>query len=128
MENNTVSINGNDCKVTAASENTISCTVAPYNAARTALLSTTASTQKNGYFSGSGLKYARYGVSSSTSMDQFVAAVRSEDTTILGTPREVGVRGQLKEGNAYGSNYGQVFKGYFTAPADGTYVFRGVAD
>lgn len=93
MENNTVSINGNDCKVTAASDNTISCTVAPYNAARTALLSTTASTQKNGYFSGAGLKYARYGVSGSTSMDQFVAAVRGEDTTILGTPREVGVRG-----------------------------------
>lgn len=28
----------------------------------------------------------------------------------------------------YGSNYGQTWNGYFTAPVSGTYVFRGIAD
>jgi hypothetical protein len=30
-------------------------------------------------------------------------------------------------GYYYGSNYGESFTGYFTAPATGTYTFRGVA-
>lgn len=34
----------------------------------------------------------------------------------------------LKEGDVYGSNYGQTWNGYFTAPVSGTYVFRGIAD
>jgi hypothetical protein len=34
----------------------------------------------------------------------------------------------MREADLYGSNYAQTWKGYFTAPATGTYTFRGIAD
>jgi hypothetical protein len=34
----------------------------------------------------------------------------------------------LREGDVYGSNYAQIWKGYFTAPVSGEYTFRGIAD
>jgi hypothetical protein len=34
----------------------------------------------------------------------------------------------MREGDVYGANYAQVWKGYFTAPVSGVYTFRGLAD
>lgn len=127
--NNTVSVDGNDCKVTSSSENTISCTINNRDSSKTSKLSTTSSSQQQGYFSGAGLKYTRYGAIGSTSLTDFAQAVRIGNTTYLGDPLESGIRAELKEGDAYGGGkYGQVWSGYFTAPADGLYIFRGVSD
>ena len=46
----------------------------------------------------------------------------------MGTPQEIGFRADIREGDYYGESYGQVWKGYFTAPSDGDYTFRGVSD
>jgi hypothetical protein len=62
------------------------------------------------------------------SLSPFVAAVRGNNATFLGTPQETGFRSELKEGDLYGSNYGQSWSGYFTAPVAGVYTFRGTAD
>ncbi len=86
-KNNSVSVNGNDCKVTSSSENTITCTLDKYDSTKTAKLTTTSSSQQNGYFSGAGLKYTRYGALASNSMDDFVDAVRISNATFLGTPQ-----------------------------------------
>jgi len=61
-------------------------------------------------------------------MDSFVAAVRGQNSTFLGTPAETGFRAEIKEGDTYLGGYGQSWNGYFTAPKTGTYVFRGIAD
>jgi hypothetical protein len=94
------------------------------------LPATNSSAQQNGYFAGAGLKYTRYAsLHSYTSIDSFVAAVRGQNGTFLGTPVETGFRAELKEGNTNGASpYGQTWNGYFTAPANGTYVFRGISD
>jgi hypothetical protein len=127
--NNTVTVDGNACEVTSSTENQIQCTVAPRNTSLSSLLSATnSSAQTNGYFSGSGLKYARYGVSGSATMDSFVAAIRANDNATISKVQETGFRAVLKEADVYGSNYGQTWNGYFTAPVSGTYVFRGIAD
>ena len=34
----------------------------------------------------------------------------------------------MESTNVYGTFYGQVFEGYFRAPVDGNYTFRGSAD
>ncbi len=57
-----------------------------------------------------------------------MAAVRSNNSAYLSVLQEKGFRASLKEGNVYGSYYGQTWNGYFTAPTTGTYVFRGIAD
>lgn len=86
--NNSVSVDGNDCKVTSASSNQLKCTVASKDAGKSSLLSTNASSQVSGYFSGAGLAYARYtGSSSIDTMSELVAAVRGADTGALGTPQ-----------------------------------------
>ena len=41
---------------------------------------------------------------------------------------EEGVKAELESTDIYGTYYGQVFKGYFYAPVDGNYTFRGSAD
>lgn len=128
-KNNTVSVNGNDCKVTSSSETAISCTINTYDSSKSAKLPTNSSSQQKGFFSGAGLKYTRYGNIATSSLVDFAKAVRIGNSSILGTPQEVGVRAELKEGDVYGPNeYAQAWSGYFTAPADGTYTFRGVAD
>jgi hypothetical protein len=61
IKNNTVTVEGNDCKVTLAEDKKIECTLAAKDAGQTTLLSTnTSASQLNGYISGAGLKYARY--------------------------------------------------------------------
>jgi hypothetical protein len=128
-ENNTVTIDGNPCVVNSSSENQIQCTVAPRNLTLSSLLpATNSSAQVNGYFAGSGLNYARYSVPSNANPTVFASAVRAQNSTYLGAPLEIGFRGELKEGDVYGSYYGQAWNGYFTAPTTGTYVFRGTAD
>lgn len=92
------------------------------------LTASNSSTQTNGYFGGSGLNYARYTVSGSATINSFVTAVRTQDNTYLSNVQESGFRAELKEGDVYGSYYGQTWNGYFTAPVSGTYVFRGIAD
>jgi len=46
----------------------------------------------------------------------------------LGTPQEIGFRTDIREGDYLGEYYGQVWKGYFTAPVSGEYTFRGNSD
>lgn len=85
--NNSVSVDGNDCKVTSASSDQLKCTVANKDPAKSSLLSTNASSQVSGYFSGAGLTYARYPISTAIdTMAEFVPAVRGANTSALGTP------------------------------------------
>lgn len=115
--------------MTASTETQLSCTVAPKNPALSSLLTASnSSAQQNGYFAGAGLNYVRYSLPSSADIPTFVTAVRAQNSTYLRTPQEVGLRGELKEGDVYASPYGQTWSGYFTAPANGAYVFRGIAD
>lgn len=75
------------------------------------------------------MKYSRYTTLGSNDLTDFAKAIRLANATFLGTAAEVGVRAELKEGDAYGAGpYGQAWSGYFTAPADGVYTFRGIAD
>ena len=127
--NNSVTVDGNDCKVTSSFNEEIQCTLAPKNNGVSSLLSTNSSGQVSGYFSGAGLKYARYTTSSSiNTIAEFVAAVRSSNTGALGTPSEVGFRADMREANVYTENEAQTWNGYFTAPNTGTYTFRVTAD
>ena len=129
VENNTVSVDGNNCQVTYSTNEEIGCIVAPRDTTLSSKLSTNSTSQQNGYFSGAGLQYARYSVTNPiNNINGFVSALRNSNTTALGTPQEVGFRADLREGDVYGQNYGQTWKGYFTAPVDGNYTFRGIAD
>jgi hypothetical protein len=61
-----------------------------------------------------------------SSLNAFVQSVRAGNP--IGTLQERGFRADLRE-YLYGSQYsGEVWKGYFTAPATGRYTFRGLAD
>jgi hypothetical protein len=103
--------------------------VAKKDAAKTSLLSSNASSQVSGYFSGAGLTYSRYTMTSAIdTMNEFVTAVRGSNSSALGTPQETGFRADLREGNVYEGDYAQTWSGYFTAPATGTYKFKGTAD
>lgn len=128
VANNSVSVDGNNCVVNTVNEQQLTCTLDARDATKSALLTTTSASQANGYFAGAGLKYARYGITGSPSMSTFVTAVRSSDNTFLNKVQETGYRAELKEGDTYGSNYAQTWKGYFTAPVSGSYTFRGLAD
>ena len=100
--NNTVTVDGNDCAVTSSNNNEIKCTLAAKDNALSSKLATDSGSQVNGYFSGAGVKYARYTKSSSIdTFAKFVAAVRSSDTGALGTPKETGFRADLREANVY---------------------------
>jgi hypothetical protein len=90
-QNNSVLIDGNPCSVTYSDIGTIKCTVAPNDPALSTKLTSNSTNQTNAYFSGAGLNYARYSYSSN--LAAFIAAVRSNNITALGTPQEVGFRG-----------------------------------
>lgn len=92
VANNSVSIDGNNCVVNTVTEQQLTCTLDPRDPAKSALLTTASSSQANGYFAGAGLKYARYGITGSPSLSTFVTAVRSSNTTFLGSPQEAGYR------------------------------------
>ena len=127
-QNNTVTVDGNDCKVTSSNNDQIKCTLAPRNTSLSSQLATDSGSQVNGYFSGAGLRYARYTRSSAIdTISKFVTAVRAADTGSLGTPQEEGFRGDIREANVYVDEC-QVWRGYFKAPVTGTYTFRGTAD
>jgi len=126
--NNTVSVDGTNCAVTAVTSGQLSCTVAPRVPGTTTLYTTTSNSQQNGYPSGAGLQYARYNLPTGPTMASFVTASRISNATFLGTPLETAVRADMAEGNFYGTYYGQTWKGYFTAPVSGSYTFRGMAD
>lgn len=128
-KNNTVTVDGNDCSVTSSSNYEIKCTLAAKGSS-SSKLSTNSSSQVNGYFSGAGLKYARYAVTSSIdTLSKFVTAVRAANTAALGTPAEEGYRADLREGNFHVDfKEAQVWRGFFTAPVAGAYTFRGTAD
>lgn len=82
--NNTVQVDGNNCKVTFSDEGSIQCILDPKSTTLSTKLSSTSSSQTNGYVSGAGINYARY--SYSTNIAGLVTAVRAKDTTTLGTP------------------------------------------
>ena len=87
LVNNSVEVDGNNCHVTAASNNEIKCTLGAKNAAVGGALLTNSSAQVEGYWGGAGVSYARYVISGGiNSMAKFVAAVRGGDTAALGTP------------------------------------------
>lgn len=87
ISNNTVSVDGNDCKVSFSSNEQIVCTIAPQDVTKSVKLAAVNSTsQLNGYFSGAGVKYARYkAISTINTIDEIVAAVRSSNNAALGT-------------------------------------------
>jgi hypothetical protein len=53
-------------------------------------------------------------------------AVVANSTRI--TVLERGVRSELQSPDIYGTNYGQVMRGYFLAPVAGNYTFRAIVD
>lgn len=124
-ENNTVSVDGNDCAINEADSNKIVCKLKQKSQTAFAKLSTNSSNQTNGYFAGAGLNYARY--NNVYSLDQFVQGIRSGSP--VGTLAERGFRADLREYQYSTSVYfGETWKGYFTAPVSGTYTFRGIAN
>jgi len=90
-KNVSVTIDNNECIVSASSEQTISCTLAPRNHSLTSILATNSTNQSNGYFAGVGLNYARYGVSSSMNYSSFMTAVRAHNTVILNSTYETSI-------------------------------------
>ena len=94
-------------------------------------ISSTVVTQKNPYFGGTGVQYARYNLSSNiNNITKFISASRTANISALGAPLELGFRADMREGDVYPntSAYAQSWQGYFTAPVTGNYVFRGTAD
>lgn len=85
LANNSVSVDGNNCEVKSATETSLVCILGAKNPSASALLATTSSSQVNGYFAGAGLKYARYSITSTTTISAFVDAVRTSKTAVLGT-------------------------------------------
>lgn len=128
---NSVSVGGVPCQVVSSSNEAITCSLGPTNSTSIPkAISTNGSTtdQANGFLGGAGVNYARYSLSSISSMTNFVLGVRTANVSILGTPQEVGYRADLREGDYYPGSYAQTWNGYFTAPSDGSYTFRGTAD
>jgi len=77
IKNNSVSVDGNDCKVTSVDRDTLKCTLQAQDHTTSSKLSTTSASQQNGYFSGSGLEYARYNIGTPASdMPNFISKVR----------------------------------------------------
>ena len=74
-KNNTVEVDGNECVVTEASATKIKCQLGKRNASLTKKIETNATSQNNGYTSGSGLKYRKYSTST-YNIWTFVNAVR----------------------------------------------------
>lgn len=70
--------------MTYSDEGTIKCILDPRNATLTTKLPSTSTSQTNGYISGAGIKYARYGYA--TTIAELVTAVRGNNVTALGTP------------------------------------------
>ena len=60
IANNKVTVDGNTCQVTGATNAFITCTLAKRNTSLSSKLETNSGNQSNGYFSGAGLKYERY--------------------------------------------------------------------
>ena len=87
LKNNTVTVDGNNCLVTSSGNGEIKCTLDPKNPSNNAKLATNSSSQQNGYFGGAGVQYARYTVTTPIAdIPSFVSAVRTSNTTALGTP------------------------------------------
>lgn len=116
------------CDVVSSTESQITCKVQPNPNGNTfgVLDTNTSGTQLSGFLSGSGLKYKRYDITnlSSKNLPNFRNNIGSANVTLV----EDSWRSDLMSADVYGSNYVQVFKGYFVAPAAGDYIFRGLAD
>lgn len=57
-----VTVDNTVCNVVSSTITSITCNLQPKNAGTTAKISTNSSSQANGYFSGTGLKYSRYDI------------------------------------------------------------------
>lgn len=125
-----VQVAGSPCKVQAASPTQITCVVQPSLPGSTfgRLTTNTAGTQLQGYIAGSGVQYTRYDINNLP----FKSINGLRDAVIANSNRikvlETGIKSELQTPDIYGTNYGQVFKGYFTAPAAGSYSFRAIVD
>jgi len=58
-----VSVDENECEVVSSSLTQIECNLKPRNTSLNTKLDTNSGSQKNGYFSGTGLNYRRYDIS-----------------------------------------------------------------
>lgn len=123
-----VSVDGNICDVVSSTMSEIVCNLRARNSSLTSKLETNSGSQIQGYFSGSGLNYRRYDITNlgTKTYDGLRSAIQTNSSSI--SLVESGFRGEIKSGAYYGSNYGEQFTGYFTAPVDGVYTFQGVAD
>ena len=92
------------------------------------MLDTDSSNQVDGYISGAGFAYERWGIGNlhHKNFAYFKSVLDSGSHSMFLITR--GVRAELETTNMYGSYYGQAFKGYFYAPVTGNYTFRGSAD
>ncbi len=93
LTNNTVTVDGNTCKIQSATQSQIVCILAAKNSSLSSRLPTNSSNQTQGYFSGGGLSYARYSIPSTSTIDNLTNAVRSDNKTFLKTVQEVGIKG-----------------------------------
>lgn len=77
--------------------------------------------------SGSGFDYWRYDISglASKTVADFKSALPTLTNLTLIEQKKVA---EFDTADVYGTNYGQVFKGYFYAPVNGNYIFRGAGD
>jgi len=81
-------VDGNNCKVTYSTNEEIGCIVAPRDPSLTSKQLTNSTSQQNGYFSGAGLQYARYTVTTPiNNIKDFATTVRSSNKTALGNPQ-----------------------------------------
>lgn len=81
----TVTVDGNPCDITSSTLSTINCNLRPKDSSLSALLpSTNATTQNNGYVSGTGLNYQRYNITSlgSKTIAGLRAAINAKSNTI----------------------------------------------
>jgi hypothetical protein len=124
----TVSVDGNPCDISSSTQSTINCKIRPRDLSLSSKLSTNSGSQSNGYVSGTGLNYQRYDITNlgTKTIAGLRTAINSKSAEIV--LQESSYRGEISTGNYYGSNYGEAFTGYFTAPVSGRYIFRGVAD
>lgn len=102
----TVTVDDNDCLVTASTINSITCSLQPRNPNASSLLATNSASQTNGYFSGTGLNYKRYDISTlnTKNIAGLKAAISSNSPSIV--LQESSYRGEISTGNYYGTYYG----------------------
>lgn len=123
-----VKVDGVTCDILSSTFSQIDCRLRARQVSDSGLINTVnSSLQTKGYLGGSGFTYSRYDITALPTKN--IASFRSAVASGSGiTLIESKTMMELETLDLFGSNYGQVFKGYFYAPVDGNYTFRGAAD